>query len=436
MVSVRQRGETRFRRLGDRAVVLGAGMSGLLTARVLADFYRQVTIVEQDELTADQLSRPGLPQASHAHVLLPRGATLLDELFPGLLTELRQAGAPVARGTDELHVDLGGHLLAPHRQDPSPSYGVSRHLVESTILRRVRDLPNVGFMDAHPAIALDSDSTSSGARVNGVWVACSAAVGGQTTVGADLVVAAIGDGTRVVTWLEGLGFPTPKEQRIDIDAMYASRRVRFAPGAVPDVLGVIVGPRPSCPAGLVALAQEDDQWVVTLAGFGGDHPRIEGDRWLAFAAKMAPPWFLSALSGSRPLGDIHTVRFPANQRRRYDKLESFPEGLLVTGDALASFNPIYGQGMTLAAIEAMVMRETMRGGSYDLARRFFATSSKPIGSAWRFAVGSDLTMPEHIVPGARSLPRRAVSAYVGGVRRRERGQRALPPPGPPRQGAS
>ncbi len=399
------------RYLGERAVVLGGSLSGLITARVLADFYRQVTVVDRDRLTTDAQPRRGLPQGRHAHVLLPRGARVLDELFPGLLEELGRYGAPVARRLDQLHLDVGGHLLSQQQLGGDPQYGASRPLLESTVLRRVKALPNVSLLDEHDVLGLDTDQHRT--RVTGVRIACAAAANGKCTLAADLVVAATGRGNQVGSWLTGLGYTAPKEQQLKVDVMYASRRLRMAPRATGGVLGVLVGPTPDRPIGLGAAAQEDNHWVVTLAGFGGHHPPVESNAWFTFAARVAPPWFQSALLGAVPLEEIHTHHFPSNLRRRYDKLQAFPEGLLVVGEAVASLNPMHAQGMTVAALEALALRSTLRGGRRQLAKRFFSTSAKPIDSAWQLAVRADRTMPSDVVPGARPLPLRAVNAYVG-----------------------
>src|SRR5680860_132239 len=398
--------------LGDSAVVLGASLSGLLTARVLADFYRKVTVVDRDRLTIDAKARRGVPQATHAHVLLPRGAKILDELFPGFLAELRQSGVPVVRRLDELHFELSGHLLSQQKFEGEPQYGVSRPFLESRVLRRVKALPNVTVVDKHEVLTLDTDAT--GTRVTGARIACGAAMSGETVLAADLVVAATGRGGQVGSWLTELGYPLPKEQQVKVDIMYATRRLRLAPGATGGVLNVLIAATPNRPIGMGAFAQEDDHWMVTLAGFGGHHPPLAPDAWLDFADRMAPTWFVSALKAGIPLDEVHSHRFPANLRRRYDKLATFPDGLLVVGDALCSFNPIYGQGMTVAALEVMAMRDTLMAGSVNLAKRYFHAASKPIASAWQCAAGADLTMPPDVVPGARWLQLRAVNAYVGG----------------------
>lgn len=399
-----------FRRLGDRAVVLGASLSGLLAARVLADFYREVTVVERDRIAAAS-THPGALPAAHAHVLRPRGARALEELFPGFLRALETYDVPVVRALDELYFDLRGHLLSRAKLQGEPQYGVSRPFLESQVLRRVRELSNVTILDQHEALAMETGDDAT--RVAGVRISCDAAMSGESVLPADLVVGATGIGDQVGSWLNQLGYPAPKEQQLKVDGVYATRRLRLAPGAAHGINSVLVGATPDRPVAMAAFAQEDNHWVVTLAGFGGNHPPTLPDPWLTFAADIAPPWFMSALLGARPLGDVYTRRFPASVRRRYDKLQQFPEGLLVIGDAMASLNPIHAHGMTLAALQAVTLRDVLSSGRGNLSKRFFQAAAKPIADAWKFTAGADLTMPEDVVPGARSLPFRVANAYVG-----------------------
>ena len=191
---------------------------------------------------------------------------------------------------------------------------------------------------------------------------------------------------------------------------YVSRRVRLRRGALGGDKLVGIGARPGCPRGLWLIAQED-HWILTAFGYGaGHHPPTGEGGYLEFLATVAPPEVLGAIRESEPLGDLVSHRFPASRRRRYERLMRFPEGLLVAGDALSSVNPLYGQGMSVAALEALALRQALERGEPRLAQHFFGAAGKVVGQAWDLAVGSDLGLPE--VEGHRSLELRLTNAYM------------------------
>jgi 2-polyprenyl-6-methoxyphenol hydroxylase-like FAD-dependent oxidoreductase len=406
------------RTLGSHAVVLGAGMSGLLAARVLADHYEQVTVVERDLLPGDGAPRRGVPQARHVHALMSRGSQILEKMFPGLLRDLVESGVPVGRALHEFHYEINGHVFF-HDADVAEAlvgatevYEPSRLLLEAKILQRVRAFPNVELLDGWDVAGLTEDKTLS--RVTGARVVSRERSPVQRGLPADLVVAAIGRGNRVPAWLRSMGFAAPPEEEVPVGIKYVTQHVRFPADSV-NLRAVLVGPTPQRPSGVAALEQEGGNWVITCFGYAGHHPPADRKGWLAFAEDLLPHDFAEALHEAEPLDDLHQHRFPANHRRRYDKLTRFPDGLLVTGDAMCSFNPIYGQGMTVAAMEALCMREALQGGADDLPRRFFKVAAEPVSEAWKLAVGADLSLPERIVPGPRPLAARAANRYLDQV---------------------
>jgi 2-polyprenyl-6-methoxyphenol hydroxylase-like FAD-dependent oxidoreductase len=386
-------------------------MGGLLAARVLSENFRTVTVVERDVLPTEPVSRRGVPQGRLVHALLARGAQILDELFPGFLDELVTNGATRWEGDyAKLLISVGGHQLlrSGRLSDPQsfPFYFQSRPFLEWHVLRRIRDIPNVTVVEHHDVVALTS--TSDRSRVTGVEVV-DRDNQQRTTLSADLVVDATGRGSRTPVFLAQLGYDRPAEDEVMVHLAYACQPVRIAPGAVSENF-IAISPEPGRPTMFATIAYENDTAMFGVGAMAGQEPPDTVAGMLEFAADFAPAPALAALAEAEPLGGVIHYRVPSNRWRRYDKLRRLPAGLLVIGDAVCSFNPIYGQGMTVAAIEALVLRECLRRGDMDLPRRFFRSTAKTIRIAWQSAAGSDLALPE--VKGKVPLSMRLSNAYL------------------------
>jgi 2-polyprenyl-6-methoxyphenol hydroxylase-like FAD-dependent oxidoreductase len=397
------------------AVVLGASIGGLLAARVLADFYQEVTIVERDMLPVAPVNRRGVPQGKQIHVIQARGTQILDELFPNFVDELRAGGVTSWDDGDlsKLYISVAGHQMVrsgkvPSSQSMSIAFA-SRPFLEWHVRRRVRAIPNVRFLEGHDVVGLAA--TPDRERVTGARV-----VNRETncliTLSADLVVDATGRGSRAPNFLEELGYGRPREDELTVQLAYACQPLRLAPGAVEEHM-IALFPAPGRPKMFALFGYEHDTWMFSVGAVAGLQPPSQRADMLRFAADFAPTHALQAIRTGEPLGDVAHHRVPSNRWRRYDKLRRTPDGLLVFGDAVCSFNPIYGQGMTIAAIEATVLRDCLHRGQRALPRRFFRASAKKIRVAWQTAVGSDLALPE--VVGPRPLSTRISNAFLDRV---------------------
>ncbi|WP_082230703.1 NAD(P)/FAD-dependent oxidoreductase [Haloprofundus marisrubri] len=380
---------------GDRAVVVGAGIAGLLAARVLADGFDEVTVVDRDPLPDEPVARRGVPQAQHIHVLLRGGESTIADLFPGYGEELLAAGGVQFDGSRDVHFYLEGGYLAdgPER---IPQYGATRSLYEQLLRRRVAALDGVELRSRCRLVDYRLDDA--GTTVDGVVVDDEAT--GEAELDAELVVDATGRTSRTPAWLERSGYERPVTDEVHIDLAYSTTLVERPPT---ERRSYVVAASPDSPRGSGMAPVEDDQWLVTLYGVHGERPPTTFEEFEAYAATLPVSDVADLLREHDQTSEkvVH-YRFPSNRRCRYEDLDEFPEGLVVVGDAIASFNPIYAQGMSVASLEAVLLHHALaEGGRDDLGRRFFARASEVVDIAWLMAVGGDFAFPETTGPKPR-----------------------------------
>ncbi|GAA4303691.1 FAD-dependent monooxygenase [Streptomyces venetus] len=390
----------------SRAIVLGASMAGLLAACVLADAYDEVVVVDRDELRDDDLPRKGVPQGNHVHALLARGRHIIEELLPGITDELVSTGAVTGDVTGNVRWVMEGRRM-PQPHSDMLLLSMSRPHLEQRVRARVRALPNVSFLHRHDITGLlTSDDRRTVAGVSVVED------GRSRELAADLVVDATGRRSRTPAWLAELGFPEVEEVEQRIGVGYATQYFRLPPESMGDDISIDVVATPETGRGAICARIEGGRTVVTAYGFLGDYPPHGSEGFLAFLKSLSGTDIYDTVKDHEPLGDPVAYRFPANLRRRYELMTSFPVGLLVLGDAVCSFNPVYGQGMTVAALGAMVLRDHVSRPGVPRAEEYFAELAEgAVDAVWSMTTGADLAFPG--VEGERTEEWHQEQSYVG-----------------------
>ncbi|MGL5818905.1 MAG: FAD-dependent oxidoreductase [Phycicoccus sp.] len=416
-----------------RAVVVGAGIAGLLAARVLADTYDEVVVLDRDHLPEDPVPRAGVPQGRHVHGLLARGREAMEELLPGLTAELVAHGATCSdfQSSSRMHVE--GRPLAVGASGLL-TLAVSRPLLEWQVRRRVAAVPNVGIRERAAVLDLGvggEPSTTRGPavplgaalplpdddrspRVAGVNVSWLDRTGAAATIDADLVVDASGRMSRTCEWLQRRDLPVAGEEHVRVDVCYATRVFRRRPEDLDGLSALLATSDPVTARSGILLAQEGERWIAGLTGYHGERPPTDLIGFLAWADTLVAP-LGPALRALEPLDNrAATHRFPSSVRRRYERVGRPPDGLVVLGDALCAFNPAYGQGMAVAAAEALELRSCLAAGDDDLARRFFRRAARVVDTPWTLVVGRDrqLLASTEPVPVATRLANRYLRALL------------------------
>nr|CCD27752.1 FAD-dependent monooxygenase [Stigmatella aurantiaca Sg a15] len=386
----------------QRAVVIGGGMAGLLAAHALVEHFEHVVLVDRDEFPSSPEPRVGVPQARHAHLLLTRGRQLYEELFPGLTEELTAAGAwPVDVTQDFVLHNLGYAMPQVSSQGKLQTLTLSRDLLEWAVRRRLS--PKISFQTGYAVESLLHDASTS--RVTGIRaVRNKPSEDGRREsleLEAALVVDASGRGSLTPRWLEALGYAVPQETVVNPFAGYATRWYQLPPRTSWHTL--VVHERRT---GTI-LRVEKDLGIVTLVGTGKDYPPTDEEGFLEFAKSLSLPEFYETLLKSKPLSPVHGFRKTENRLRHYERLDRWPEGFLVLGDAACTFNPAYGQGMTISAATSILLKDCLKKQKRTatgveltgLGRRFQRLLTKEFRLPWLMATSEDARVPE--VTGAQ-----------------------------------
>ena len=378
---------------GERAVVIGAGMGGLPAAQALADYFREVVVLERDALPSDATPRPGVPQGKHPHGLLAGGFKALCDLFPGFSSTLEQAGANSLDSGMEARHEYPGQESFPRRSLGVATFTMTRPLLELAVRRRVEERPNVIFRDECRVVAIgatpDGNSVAS--------VSYKTRDGKLEILPADLVVDASGRGKPTLDFIKSTGRPMPEETVIGVDFGYATAVYAIPPDATPDMKITVTLPRApeESRMGLVQL-REDGNWFAALGGRGTDAPPADGDAFVTFAASLPTSTVYRAIRNATLKGPVEQFAFPESRRRHFDSTDDFPRGLIPIADSVCRFNPVYGQGMSAAAQEAVLLRNLLAAHAGDadplatLSNEFLSAIESIVDNPWALAALPDL----------------------------------------------
>jgi 2-polyprenyl-6-methoxyphenol hydroxylase-like FAD-dependent oxidoreductase len=392
------------------AIVVGASMAGMLAARVLSDTADRVIVLERDQHPVDDSPRRGVPQGRHAHALLAAGEHRISEWFPGIVEDLIRAGAvrsPVGLG---YWWQDGGYRLRGEFGEPGTT--MSRPLLENTVRRHLEQRPNV--------------TIRSGVSVKSLEFAGGAVIGVRTEderLATDLVVDCSGRNSRLVGSLVDQGYPQIPVSSIQIGVSYGTRIYARSDGDLPeDATFAMVAPTPPQePRGGVLLPIERNRWILTMAGLHGDSVPVDEHDFLAFARSLPSPVIADFIGDADPLSPVMIYRYPSSQRRRFERVRRHPVGYIGLGDVMCSFNPIYGQGMSSAALQATELGAAVAAFGYrnpKLASAVYGKSAKVVDNPWQIAAGADFLHPS--TRGEKSAGTDLINRYVHHVHRATR----------------
>ena len=377
--------------------MIGAGVAGFAAARVLSRRYQTVTVLERDTLPYGPVPRRGVPQGEHPHILLVGGLRELAALFPGFEEELLGlGGTSLETGADICAYRLGRRW--PVAPTGFAMISVTRPQLETVLRARVTALPGVVVHDQVAVAGL----AGRGELVTGV------VLDSGETLDASLVVDCSGRGSRSDRWLGSLGLEPPAQVEVKAGVTYSTRFYRRRPGDLGPWQAALVlpaGPHESMSA--VALPVEGDRWIVGLGGWHVAEPPASASAFEAYARQLPDPLVAALISRAEPLSDVTVARFPSSRRRLFEKAAQSPAGYVALGDAVCSFNPIYGQGMTCAARQAAALGDALdrhhRAPDAGMVRDFYAAAARINETPWRFAVGGDFSFPGTTGPRPRGI---------------------------------
>ncbi len=391
------------------AIVLGGSFAGLMTAKVLSQHYRKVTIIEKDTVHRYPESRKGQSHTKHLHGFLPCALDILFNYFPGLLKEIADNGGVLNDfGTSMNWFTHGGFKKNVFLDIQGVS--LSRPLLEHLVREHVLAVPNITILDNRTAKALLSSDDQQ--KVTGVMVE-DKSDGSLTRLDADLVVDCTGRGSRTSEWLKEMGYAEVPVSKVKINVTYTTRLYKRDPNDARTGSWMACTPEaPKERRNGAAFPIEGNKWIISVGGWHGEQAATEEKNFLEFLKTLPNPNIYDIASTCEPLSDIIQYKYPVSVRRNYEKMFRFPTGLLLLGDSVSSFNPVYGQGISSACLQAVELDKLMSENIDEkkLAKTYFKRTLKIKNKLWQMSTNEDFRFPE--TTGTRPFGIFLVNKYV------------------------
>lgn len=381
--------------IGRRAVVIGAGMGGLAATAAVAPYFDTVTVVERDALPDAPVQRLGALQGRHVHALLVGGQRALESLMPGFTEALIAGGGVATRANIDAWVEMPGYDPFPRRDFGWLGYWASRPLLEFTA-RRQAERANVEFRARCRARSLEADAA--GERIAAVHV--EGDDGASERLAADLVIDASAGAGPTLRLLESLGRPAPRTRAIGVDFAYATAVFDIPPDASDEWKFVLTqGKAPESVRGALLGPLEHGRWILSAGGRAEDAPPSDPDGFMAYLQGLRTPTIYNAVRGAKRVGDVARYGFRESVWRRFHDDQGLPSGLVPFADSICRFNPVYGQGMTVAALEGVLLARLLaeHAGSDDApaaaGAAFLTEATTTIQTAWDMSAIPDFIFP-------------------------------------------
>ncbi|WP_293961717.1 FAD-dependent monooxygenase [Sneathiella sp.] len=381
----------------ERAIVTGSGFAGLLAARVLSDYFRQVVIVEKDDEPNAPLPRKGAPQGHHIHVLLNAGEQVLERLFPGIKSEMLEAGSQTAVLGSDVRWRVAGKWMPPF-DGGMTTFFQTRPMLELVLRRRVSNVKNISFK--YGTKSTEYRLSENDSKITSVTLV-DVKTGAESEEEADLFVETSGASTDIIQQLSAMGYPIPRESIVEPDFAYSSCLMEVPENWKWRYRCVLIYPKaPEETRAGAFVPVEGRKWMVTAAGYCGDYPPTTPEEFLEFLKSLPEADVHETVKSAKIVGEIRSFKFKKAIRRHFEELKSFPKGLVVLGDAVCRANPFFGQGITAAALEALALQKNLENISKSgdsipeaIARPFFKDVAQILDVSWEMAVGEDFKYP-------------------------------------------